>query len=77
MIFPKEFELKIGFAPLRQIIVDKCETRLGKQAAMEMDFCTVYDEIRRRLMCVSEMLALISSAVEMPEENVHDVVMVV
>lgn len=74
MIFPKDFEQKIGFAPLRQIIVDKCETRLGKEAAVAMDFVSSFEEIRRRLMCVSEMLALFASASEMPEERVHDVV---
>lgn len=74
MIFPKDFETKIGFAALRQIIVDKCETRLGKEAAVAMDFVSGYEEIRRRLTCVSEMVSLFSSASEMPEERVHDVV---
>ncbi|MBD5356667.1 MAG: endonuclease MutS2 [Bacteroides sp.] len=74
MIFPKDFESKIGFAPLRQIIVDKCETRLGKEAAVAMDFVSGYEEIKRRLMCVAEMVSLLSSSSEMPEERVYDVV---
>ncbi len=74
MIFPKDFESKIGFAQIRQIIIDKCETRLGKEAAIEMNFVSAYEEVRRRLMCVSEMVSLLSSASEMPEEKVYDVV---
>lgn len=74
MIFPSDFESKIGFAPVRQIIVDKCDTRLGKETAREMGFVSNFGEIRRRLMCVSEMVSLFSSSAEMPEESVHDVV---
>ena len=74
MIFPRDFESKIGFAPLRQILIEKCETRLGKETAAAMGFVSSFEEIRRRLMCVSEMVALFSSSSEMPEERVHDVV---
>jgi len=74
VIFPKDFESKIGFTPLRQILVDKCETRLGKEAAMAMGFSSVFEDIRRRLLCVSEMSGLLTSCVEMPDERVYDVV---
>lgn len=59
---------------MRQIIIEKCETRLGKEIAAAMDFVSVYDEVIRRLKCVEEMIALMVSASEMPEERVYDVV---
>lgn len=74
MIFPKDFESKVGFSQLRQLLTDKCETRLGKEEAANMDFSSVFEEIRRRLICVSEMLTLLSSGTEMPDERVYDVV---
>ncbi len=74
MIFPKDFESKIGFTPLRELLTEKCETRLGKEEAINMAFCTGYEEIRRRLSCVSEMRALLSSGSEMPDERIYDVV---
>lgn len=39
-----------------------------------MDFSNSFEEVRRRLQCVDEMLRLLSSPADMPEESVHDVV---
>ncbi|MBD5298736.1 MAG: endonuclease MutS2 [Bacteroides sp.] len=74
MVFPKDFESKIGFAPLRQLVIEKCETRLGKEEAMNMDFISVYEEIIKRLSCVSEMRNLLASPADMPDERIYDVV---
>ncbi len=73
MIFPKDFENKIGFASLRQMLIDKCETRLGKEEAAGMAFTSQFEEIRRRLECVDEMRRLLGSPAEMPDERVYDV----
>lgn len=73
MIFPKDFESKVGFDSLRALLVEKCETRLGKEEAFSMSFSSDFEEIRRRLLSVSEMLSLFSSGEEMPEESVFDV----
>jgi len=74
VIFPKDFENKTGFASLRQILIDKCDTRLGKEAAKDMEFSIVFEEIKRRLSCVAEMTSLLTSGMEMPEERIYDVV---
>ena len=74
MIFPKDFENKIGFTPLRQILIEKCETRLGREEAERMDFVTGFEEIRRRLECVAEMQTLLGSPADMPDERIYDVV---
>ncbi len=73
MIFPKDFETKVGFSQLRLLLIEKCETRLGKEEAAEMKFTSDYKEIKRRLACVSEMVSLLSSGSEMPDERVYDV----
>ena len=74
MIFPKDFESKIGFDSLRSLLIEKCETRLGREEAIAMSFSSDFDEIKRRLLTVSEMQTLLSSGAEMPEESVYDVV---
>lgn len=74
MIFPKDFESKTGFAQLRQILTDRCETRLGKDEALAMEFSSRFEDVRRRLLCVKEMVALLGSGLEMPEEKIYDVV---
>ncbi|MDE6300031.1 MAG: Smr/MutS family protein [Muribaculaceae bacterium] len=74
MIFPKDFETKVGFDSLRRLLMDKCETRLGKEEASAMSFVSEYKEITRRLSTVSEMVALFTSGLDMPEESVYDVV---
>lgn len=73
-IFPKDFELKTGFASLRNKLIDACETRLGKDLAASMSFSSSFEEVKRRLSCVSEMLSLLVSGQTMPEERIHDVV---
>jgi len=55
VIFPKDFENKTGFSQIRQILIEKCETRLGKEEAIGMAFSDGYEEVRRRLCCVAEM----------------------
>lgn len=39
-----------------------------------MSFCTEFEEIKRRLSCVSEMRTLLSSGSDMPDERIYDVV---
>ncbi|MDE6754252.1 MAG: Smr/MutS family protein [Muribaculaceae bacterium] len=73
MIFPKDFESKVGFDSIRTRLVEKCETRLGKEEALTMAFTDNFKEIKRRLQCVAEMQSLFSSGVDMPEESVYDV----
>lgn len=73
MIFPKDFENKIGFTPLRELLVGKCETRLGKEEVLSMKFSTDYGDIVKKLNCVSEMICLMASRSEMPDDRVYDV----
>lgn len=39
-----------------------------------MSFSNVYEEVRRRLECVAEMVAILGGGIDMPEERVYDVV---
>ena len=50
MIYPQNFEQKIGFDSIRQLLKEKCLSTLGQERVQDMAFSESYDEINRRLM---------------------------
>ena len=45
MIYPDNFEEKIGFSRIREGLKDLCISPLGRQKADEMTFSTSFEEI--------------------------------
>lgn len=74
MIYPSDFESKIGFDAVRVEIARLCSSRMGKDAVEAMPFSSDYDEVRTRLLQTDEMLGLIRSGADMPGAVVLDVV---
>lgn len=72
MIFPKDFEQKTGFSPLRLLLTEECETRLGKEEAGRMRFETNLKIIKDKLGRVKEMVSLLEER-KNPEYSVHDI----
>ena len=68
MIYPKNYEQKIGFDEIRRILKEQCLSTLGKEKVDEMDFSTDAEVVNERLQQVREM-RLLSQAVEKPEMN--------
>jgi DNA mismatch repair protein MutS2 len=54
VIFPSNFETKIGFDLIREKIKDQCLFELGKHKVAGMNFSTRYDEILLNLSLTSE-----------------------
>lgn len=73
MIYPVDFEKKIGFDTIRTILSDKCRGRLGKEFVSSMEFMTDISMIRHSLGCVDEMRRIITSGIEYPVPASHDV----
>ena len=73
MIYPKDFEQKVGFLPLRSLIADKCETPMGRRLVEEMKFSSDRNEVIRRLKGVDEMKYIITSARSLPEDSFYDI----
>lgn len=67
MIYPKDFENKIGFHSLRNLLMEKCETSMGKEKAIEMSFKSDIKVLRRELGGTREMKDLITSGEPMPQ----------
>lgn len=73
MIYPKDFENKIGFAPLRTIIKEKCETPMGASLVDKMEFKSDAVKLKRELGSVKEMKILLESSINMPMFSFFDV----
>lgn len=73
MIYPSDFEEKIGFTTLRQMVADKCLSNMGRRHAAEMSFEEEITRVRTLLREVSEMLTLLRADADLPTDNLHDV----
>lgn len=56
MIYPKDFENKIGFDAIRSVLSDFCDSALGKAEVMNMTFSSDLKTIKFNLSCVNEMV---------------------
>ncbi len=74
MIYPSDFESKIGFDFLRKSIKEKCKSTMGKEEVDQMAFSYDYKFIKRELDCVKEMMIIISSQLPMPLDTIFDVI---
>lgn len=74
MIYPKDFESKIGFSPIRQIVSEKCDTPMGRNLVDEMKFTSNRDEILIRLNSVNEMKTILESSENLPMDSFYDIV---
>ena len=73
MIYPQNFEQKIGFDSIRQLLKEKCLSTLGEERVTDMDFSESYDEINRRLEEITEFVRIIQEEDEFPDQNFFDV----
>lgn len=73
MIYPQNFEQKIGFDQIRQLLKTKCLSTLGEERVESMDFSDSYDEINRRLEQVTEFVRIIQEEDDFPSQYFFDV----
>jgi DNA mismatch repair protein MutS2 len=73
MIYPHNFEQKIGFDQIRQLLNDKCLSTLGKERVTEMNFSDQFDEVQERLNQVTEFIRIIQEEDNFPAQYFFDV----
>lgn len=73
MIYPANFENKIGFDSLRKVVGAKCISPLGVAECEAMHFLDEYNTIISRLSETKEFLAIIQEGVEFPLNYLCDV----
>ena len=66
MIYPANFENKVDFASIRNILKDKCLCPLGEKKCDEMHFSSNYESVCTMLEQTNEFKHIIESGVEFP-----------
>lgn len=62
MIYPEDFESKIGFDTIRTLLSSMCESRLGRDEVANMQFSFDFTQVLHSLNCVNEMMKIRNSA---------------
>ena len=73
MIYPQNFEQKIGFDQIRSLIKERCLGSLGMDYTDRMQFSTDYDAIRKQLNCTWEFVHIVELADDFPADFFFDV----
>ena len=68
MIYPQNFEQKIGFTQIKQLLAGKCLSSLGKKRVEEMTFSDNYADINRRLEQTVEFMRILQEENEFPSQ---------
>ena len=72
VIYPENFEQKIEFNRVRQLIADRCLSPLGKEKVEEMQFSVSYDEIEAHLSQTEEFVRIIEEEDSFPADHFYD-----
>ena len=73
MIYPQNFEQKIGFDQIKSLIKEKCLSALGIDYTDKMKFSTDYETIRKQLNQTWEFVHIIENADDFPANFFFDV----
>jgi DNA mismatch repair protein MutS2 len=74
VIFPPNFEEKIGFDHIRQMLVDMCVSSMGKEYVEKMRFETVFNRIGRKVSQVFEFLEILKYEQPFPAQNYFNLI---
>ena len=66
MIYPANFETRIGFDVVRQEVEKRCISTLGVTYCQKMQFSSQFDEVKAWLSQTNEFLAILQSKQEFP-----------
>ena len=73
MIYPQNFEQKIGFDQIRQLLKDKCLSTLGEERVTDMTFSEQHEEVEEKLNQVTEFVRIIQEEDGFPDQFFFDV----
>lgn len=72
MIYPQNFEQKIGFDQIRELLKAYCISEMGKQFAEKIRFTSRYDVVNRLLDQTSEFIEILSLGKPFPSQDYFD-----
>ena len=72
MIYPTNFEQKIGFRRIREMLSDHCISQMGLERVETMAFSADKDSIVKSLEQTEEFIGLLQTGVPFPVRDYHD-----
>ena len=72
MIYPSDFEQKIGFKAIREHLGELCVSQMGKEVVGKTCFCTDVDEIGTHLRLIQDFQTLMQDGVPFPVRDYND-----
>lgn len=72
MIYPENYENKIGFNDIRTLLYGFCQSGLGKERITDLHMLTEIGDIRQRLSEAQELETILEEMVEVPEMSFYD-----
>ena len=72
MIYPNNFEQKIGFNGIRQMLAGHCISKMGLERAESVSFTTNINLITKSLEQTEEFISLLQKGVPFPMRDFHD-----
>lgn len=73
MVYPQDFESKIGFDTIRHTLARLCTSRISRDIVSGMSFSTDFEHVMHSLKSVREMMDIRSSELPFPALSSHDV----
>ena len=73
MIYPQNFEQKIGFDQIRQLLKEKCLSTLGEERVTDMNFSDQHEKVEELLNQVTEFVRIIQEEDSFPDQFFFDV----
>ncbi|MGM9797501.1 MAG: endonuclease MutS2 [Parabacteroides sp.] len=73
MVYPTNFEQKTGFDKIRRLVSERCLSPLGEERVIDMNFCTQFEEVCRRLEETDEFVRILHGDREFPGNFFFDV----
>lgn len=72
MIYPDNFEQKIGFSDIRNLLKERCLSTLGKEQVDEMKFSDNFQDVSNLLEQVVEFMRIINEEDSFPDQYFFD-----
>ena len=71
MIYPENYESKIGFNDIKALLSGFCQSDLGRERVGELHMLTEVGAIRQKLQESQELKTILEETVELPEISVE------
>ena len=72
MIYPENYESKIGFNDIKALLSGFCQSELGRERVGELQMLTEVGAIRQKLQESQELETILEETVELPEMAFYD-----